>query len=284
MNLSNFFTETLGANLKNTRWSWGAVDPMTNRVFLRVWEDQIQPLGTGEAVAVLRDKPRRKSNGYPERQKHLLQIQDGAEGFGVVCKAVDPDTDDTRSIASFDRGTLLKLGAFVHQNERTYAMIDGRAPTSLIAHQRTSQSTLTEDIKSILKRRIEQTTKESLISARVGQGNFRMQVLKLWGHRCCVTGSCTLDAIRASHIKPWSESTNEERLNPYNGLPLTANLDALFDAGLITFDALGKLLASEKLTDDEREIFRIQDCALIKAPSLETLRFLEYHRESRFDR
>jgi putative restriction endonuclease len=42
MKISEFFTDTLGANLRNKRWSWGAVDPMTNRVFLRVWQDNIE--------------------------------------------------------------------------------------------------------------------------------------------------------------------------------------------------------------------------------------------------
>ena len=67
-----------------------------------------------------------------------------------------------------------------------------------------------------------------------------VQVLKIWGNRCCVTGSTTLDAIRASHIKPWRRSSNQERLDPYNGLPLVATLDALFDAGMflgITLEA-----------------------------------------------
>jgi predicted restriction endonuclease len=94
----------------------------------------------------------------------------------------------------------------------------------LIAHQRTSQSTLTQDIKIILKQQVEQTTKEALVNARVGQGKFRQQVLQLWDKRCCVTGAHTRDAIRASQIKPWTKSTNEERLDPYNGLPLTANV------------------------------------------------------------
>jgi hypothetical protein len=282
MSLSCFFTDTLGANLKNTRWSWGAVDPMMNRVFLRVWEDQVQPLENGEAVEVLRDVPKRKSNGYPERKEHLLQIANGAEGFGVVCKAVDPDTDDTRNISDFDKSTLLRFGSFVHQNGRTYAMIEGRIPASVIAHQRTSQSTLTQDIRSILKQKVEQTTKEALVNARVGQGKFRVQVLQLWQHRCCVTGSFVHDAIRASHIKPWSESTNEERLDPFNGLPLTANFDALFDAGLITFEDSGKLVVSSKLDEEEREIYSLHECSLSKAPSPETANYLAYHRASRF--
>ena len=41
MKIHSFYTDVLGANLKNVRWSWGAVDPITNRIFLRVWADRI---------------------------------------------------------------------------------------------------------------------------------------------------------------------------------------------------------------------------------------------------
>lgn len=282
MSLSSFFTDVLGANLTNDRWSWGAFDPSMNRVFLRVWEDQIIPLAKGEAVEVIWHHPRKKSNGYPERKKHLKQIQDGAEGFGVVCKAKDIHDKKGRNIASYNKVNLLQLGDFVELNDRTYAMIDDRVAAELIAHQRTSQSTLTQDIKIILKQQVEQTTKEALVDARVGQGKFRQQVLQLWDKRCCVTGALTRDAIRASHIKPWSKSTNEERLDPYNGLPLTANLDALFDAGLVSFEDSGALLVSSKLSDGERKIFRLQGCSLTKTPPVETAAYLAYHRESRF--
>ena len=281
MKITRFYTEVLGANLKNQQWSWGAVDTMTNRVFLRVWEDQIQPIGGGEGVEVLKDVPTRKSNGYGERKTHLTQIQSGAEGFGVVCKAVNKSAE-RRIIASYNNDTLLRLGPFVHANARTYSMIEGDVAVAELSHKQTSQSTLPDDLRSILKQNVEQTTKEALVNARVGQGKFRQQVLQLWHSKCCVTGSSTKDAIRASHIKPWSVSTNEERLDPHNGLPLTANLDALFDAGLISFEDSGALLVSSKLSDEERSIFGVSDCELTKTPSAETATYLAYHRQTRF--
>jgi hypothetical protein len=109
--------------------------------------------------------------------------------------------------------------------------------------------------------------KESLVNARIGQGPFREQVLQLWGRRCALTRSATLAAIRASHIKPWCDSTDEERLDPYNGIPLIASLDALFDAGLISFQSTGKLIVSAKLTTRERRIFGVGDGSLTIKPS-----------------
>jgi hypothetical protein len=51
-----------------------------------------------------------------------------------------------------------------------------------------------------------------------------LEVRKLWNHRCSVTGSTTKVALEASHIKRWADSNDIERLDPDNGLLLTANL------------------------------------------------------------
>src|SRR3970282_1605512 len=98
MKIRQFFTDVLGANLRNSRWSWGAVDPIANRVFLRVWDHSIERVEDGERVLVARDKPRRRSAGFKERNDHLARIQAGAIGFGIVCTAVDPQTTETITI------------------------------------------------------------------------------------------------------------------------------------------------------------------------------------------
>ena len=112
---------------------------------------------------------------------------------------------------------------------------------------------------------------ETLAKARVGQGTFRAQILAIWDSRCCVTSSTTLDAIRASHIKPWRDSNDNERLDPNNGLPLIATLDALFDAGLITFADDGKLVVSERIEDYEKELLGIVGRQLVRQPNDQTL-------------
>lgn len=139
--------------------------------------------------------------------------------------------------------------------------------------------TLIEDLDEIEHRSIEATTKSTLFNARIGQGWFRSEVLKRWGNCCAVTGSTTLEAIRASHILPWRDSTDEERLDPNNGIPLIASLDALFDSGLISFDSSGSLLISSKLTESERKIFGLHSQALLKKPSEKTATYLAGHRQ-----
>jgi hypothetical protein len=92
---------------------------------------------------------------------------------------------------------------------------------------------LLHDIEQIHndKRIRSETTNLALIDARRGQGQFRADLEQRWGGLCAVTG-CGISAIlRASHIKPWANSSNSDRLNPANGILLTAHIDALFNCG-----------------------------------------------------
>ncbi len=99
----------------------------------------------------------------------------------------------------------------------------------------------------------------------------------LWSYQCCVTGCGIQEALRASHIKPWSESKDSERLDPYNGLPLLATLDALFDKHLISFDPDGKMLISSELSKPERELLLPRKRKLLSKPDTRTARFLREH-------
>jgi hypothetical protein len=121
---------------------------------------------------------------------------------------------------------------------------------------------------------------ERLVLARLGQGDFRRDVLRKWENACAVTGITVVEAIRASHIVPWRTKT-ETRLNPNNGLPLVATLDALFDCGLISFDIDGAMLVSPFLGKREKATLGIP-ANLRKVPGKEQAKFLRYHRQHVF--
>ncbi len=70
---------------------------------------------------------------------------------------------------------------------------------------------------------------------RVGQRFFRNAVLAAYNERCCITGLAIPSLLIASHIVPWSHDT-ANRVNPRNGLLLSALHDKAFDNGLITVD------------------------------------------------
>ncbi|SAL11403.1 hypothetical protein AWB69_00300 [Caballeronia udeis] len=43
MSISSFFADVFHAPLRNIRWSWGAHNPDTGVVALRLWRDRIRP-------------------------------------------------------------------------------------------------------------------------------------------------------------------------------------------------------------------------------------------------
>ena len=90
------------------------------------------------------------------------------------------------------------------------------------------------------------TERQQLVDARIGQGKFRKDVISLH-KKCIVTGIDLKVLLRASHIKPWKYSTNQERLDPANGLLLSSSIDVLFDRGLISFEDNGRIIISEQL-------------------------------------
>lgn len=96
------------------------------------------------------------------------------------------------------------------------------------------------------------TEVERLVRQRVGQNKFRDAMLDYWGGACAVTGVAIPAVLRASHAKPWAEcATDAERLDVFNGFLLSANLDALFDRFLISFDEQGELIIAPALSGQD---------------------------------
>jgi putative restriction endonuclease len=94
---------------------------------------------------------------------------------------------------------------------------------------------------------INSTVREALIEARIGQGVYRNRLMQVWGGKCALTRCNLKEVLIASHAKPWAECSNEERLDEYNGLLLAAQVDKLFDCGLISFADDGRLLVKDIL-------------------------------------
>jgi hypothetical protein len=93
-----------------------------------------------------------------------------------------------------------------------------------------------------------ETERFAEVAARLGQGKFRADLEQEYASACAATGLTVSPALRASHIVPWRASNAKERLDPKNGLLLSANLDALFDRYLVTFRPNGELALSNSLT------------------------------------
>jgi HNH endonuclease len=96
------------------------------------------------------------------------------------------------------------------------------------------------------------TEAERLVIQRIGQDVFRSALMDYWNGRCPLTGITDPALLRASHIVPWSDCNDEQRLDVHNGLLLSALWDAAFDCGLVSFADNGSVLASSQLSDTSR--------------------------------
>lgn len=108
------------------------------------------------------------------------------------------------------------------------------------------------------------TERKTIINSRVGQGYYREQILEKWNYKCAITNSNLKTLLIASHIVSWKDATEEERLDPENGILLSPNYDALFDKHLITFEENGFILISKSVDIEELKKLGIQTNAKIK--------------------
>lgn len=117
------------------------------------------------------------------------------------------------------------------------------------------------------------------VRQRVGQDLFRKALMDYWGGQCPITGITEPALLRASHIKPWADSSDAERLDVHNGLLLAAHLDAAFDAGLIAIAEDGRVLVSERLGELERCVLGVEGAVEPLSLSVRHRVFLAWHRE-----
>jgi hypothetical protein len=127
-----------------------------------------------------------------------------------------------------------------------------------------------------------QTEKNQIITARIGQGYFRRNLVSECGF-CPVTLVDDSRLLIASHIKPWRDSNNQERINHKNGILLTPTLDSLFDSGFISFTNDKLLIISPLISDLNFQRLRLTPNMRVPHLPVEGReQFLEYHRTSIF--
>lgn len=143
-----------------------------------------------------------------------------------------------------------------------------------------NSASIINDLSEINDLELSETEKKNLINCRIGQGDFRKNLIHYWGG-CSVTKHKKIDILVASHIKPWKNSTNNERLDKYNGFLLIPNLDKLFDKGYISFDDKGKIMISDELNNFEE--LGINKSMKIEIKN-EHKKYLLFHRENIFQK
>lgn len=123
------------------------------------------------------------------------------------------------------------------------------------------------------------TEVERLVRRRVGQQRFRSAMLDYWGGTCAVTGIAIPEVLRASHARPWADCRSDaERLDVFSGFLLSANLDALFDRVLISFDEGGRLLVSSAIRGPDRQRLGLDQPLRLRWLATEHAPYLDDHR------
>ena len=86
------------------------------------------------------------------------------------------------------------------------------------------------------------------VQVRQNQHIFRKMILSIYQGQCCLTGLPVQEVLRASHITAWAKD-KKNRMNPENGLCLSATYDAAFDRHLISFDEDYRLIFAQSLKE-----------------------------------
>ena len=114
-----------------------------------------------------------------------------------------------------------------------------------------------EDLAEIALFIPEGKTRSATVEVRVNQWRFRKSILANYRSQCCISGLVSEQLVNASHILPWSQD-RKNRMNPQNGLCLSALHDRAFDIGLITVMPDFKVRVSQKLLSETADSFMKQ--------------------------
>lgn len=206
-------------------------------------------------------------------------LSEWAMGGGLVAGPLTALTCSSAFAALDTR--LRELPVFKERNARGHHMYSATLAQFAAYLASNGSEDAQPDIEEILADPVTTPTeKVALIKSRIGQGTFREKVLLHWT-RCAVTGFRDTSLLVASHIKPWRKSTNSERLDQWNGLLLSPNLDKVFDKGFITFEADGSIRVSPFFL--EASIFGVRPGMKI-ALKPEHEKYMAHHRAEEFKR
>jgi hypothetical protein len=137
-----------------------------------------------------------------------------------------------------------------------------------------------QEIGELSKEELTVTEKEQIIKSRIGQSAFKKALLSV-EKKCRLCGVLDERFLIASHIKPWSQSNSQERLDVNNGLLLCPNHDALFDKGYISFDECGTILVSDGLDESTMVFLNVNETMKITFNEGQQ-EYMKWHRDNIF--
>lgn len=112
-------------------------------------------------------------------------------------------------------------------------------------------------------------------TTRLGQQEFRKDILRLFENRCAISGTEEASVLEAAHIIPYSKSQDND---PSNGLCLRADIHSLFDLGMLTITENLIVKVSGRISDPEYSQFHDKKLDLpIRAKIHINRSFLNWH-------
>ena len=165
---------------------------------------------------------------------------------------------------------LFEFAAYQQKQERM--MYDGSFSTD---------KAIEGDFGNIVSEKPIKTEKQVISKIRISQSSYRNKALSIWNNRCAVTSVDNPSWLIASHIKPWHESNDFEKIDPFNSLILSPNFDKLFDRGVISFSPkTGKIILPETQSKEMwNNLYRmhVDDSISLSQVPEQTAKYLEYH-------
>lgn len=206
-----------------------------------------------------------------EAIKKVLDDNSGIATWEIIYNEIEKYYPEAKASAEWQAGIRGVLYREI-KNRRNFKKID-EATYSLADYD---ESKLVLSPKDII------TTKDILTAIRIGQSEFRRKLL-LSLKKCPVTNIDDERILTASHIKPWTMSNNQERLDIHNGFLFSPTIDRLFDRGMISFTDDKLLIVSPTFSGKNLDRLGLRPNQIV--PDLPVQRrqdYLGYHRTKIF--
>lgn len=252
----------------------------------------IKAVGVAQSVAESANKPEFGNVGENwSDEGWLVPVE-----FGVAEKPVRPkDFIDELKPHLTDKYAPLQpngngnQGVYLAEVSKAFAQVllskMGLSPSALLAAgaSEEAEEAADEQAQAVVQRRtdIGPTQRQQLVLARRGQGVFKANV-RLNETGCRMTGVTDPHYLIASHIKPWRNCTDQEKLDGCNGLLLSPHVDRLFDRGWISFSDDGTVLRSPKLPVELLSAWGLDQVEDVGTFNADQAKYLALHRSTIF--
>lgn len=233
-----------------------------------------QPYLKKELLPDLWGERKRKIEQLPDKIEFEVKEQDQIIGPRVYVKSSDIAYQLIREL-SLPNITYISVVKLLDANDklsyyfRLFADYFGDAAHPYMLKEEQQEI---EKIEDLAEKRV-------FARARVGQGKYREELLKLCP-LCPITLVSDDRILIASHIKPWAKSNDFEKTDPLNGFMLTPTFDFLFDRGFLSFTDDKKSILSPFLSNMTYSKLGISDGKTFSHLPIEGREsYLEFHRK-----